>query len=114
MLAEAEYGARVGQQDRGVEDKGLVPPRRLRGGAVRGPLGATGAGVGAGRRTTNRGHFDSLCTAHTAVSLLADEMPGPIHHQPVEPIPALRPELKSLHVVGLPERTTGALRHVRG
>jgi len=41
-------------------------------------------------------------------------MPEPIHRQTVEPIPALRPELKSLHVVGLPERMTGALRHVRG
>jgi hypothetical protein len=38
-------------------------------------------------------------------------MPEPDHQETVVPIPALRPELKSLHVVGLSERTTGALRH---
>jgi len=37
-------------------------------------------------------------------------MPGPDHQETVVPIPALRPEPKSLHVVGLPERMTGAVR----
>jgi len=45
------------------------------------------------------------------MSLLADEVPGPGHQVAVGPIPALRPELESLHMAGPPERTTGALRH---
>src|ERR1019366_715015 len=43
-----------------------------------------------------------LRTARLAVRLLADEVPGPNPHQTVGPIPALRPELRSLHVAGLP------------
>jgi len=43
-----------------------------------------------------------LRTASLAVQLLADEVPGPSPRQTVGPIPALRPELRSLHVAGLP------------
>jgi hypothetical protein len=38
----------------------------------------------------------------SAVRLLADEVPGPGHRGAVEPVPALRSELISLHVMGLP------------
>jgi hypothetical protein len=38
----------------------------------------------------------------SAVRLLANEVPGPGRRSAVEPVPALRSELLSLHVMGLP------------
>src|SRR6185503_473801 len=49
-----------------------------------------------------RYHDDSLGTVGTAVPLFADELPEPSPHQTVGPVPALRPERRSLHVAGLP------------
>ena len=110
VLVEAQHRPRVGQQDRGVEHERLGRRGRGRSGGVTGGR-AGGCSGCAGRRATGRGHGATpSARAHPAVpTRRRGAGTGP--HETVGPVPALRPELRSLHLVA--SRTPGRCPCVR-